>query len=210
VIGSLRGTIIDRGLPQDKGTTEILIEVMGVGYRVTVTSTTLSKLVLNDEALLHIHHHLWEADQKLFGFAHRDERDAFEGLLAAHKVGPALALAIIGTYPPAELARVLASDDIDALCAVPGVGRKTAQRLLVDLKSSLVLPVLDTADGTPIDLTSAGVAGSAVADVREALTNLGYGTDEVKRAVAGIQSDLENVTDTGILLKQALRVLAEA
>ena len=90
-----------------------------------------------------MHHHFWEADQRLFGFASKDERVAFQGLLGAHKVGPALALAIIATFNPTDLARVLNDDDLDALCTVPGVGKKTAQRLLVDLKSSLVLPVLD-------------------------------------------------------------------
>jgi Holliday junction DNA helicase RuvA len=210
MIGSLRGTIIERDAMLDKGSAEVLVEVMGVGYRVTVTSATLSRLVPNDETMLHIHHHLWEADQKLFGFSTRDERNAFEGLLGAHKVGPALALAIIGTYPPAELAQVLATDDIDSLCEVPGVGKKTAQRLLVDLKSSLVLPVVGSEDGVPIDLTSAGTAGAALADVREALANLGYGTDEIKKAVAGLETDAltDPAADSGALLKQALRVLA--
>jgi holliday junction DNA helicase RuvA len=198
--------VIDRQGGVDGGdkAAEVVIEVMGVGYRVTVTPSTLGGLPPKGEVLVYIHHHHWEADQRLFGFLSRDERDAFEGLLAAHKVGPALALAIIGTYPPAQLAQVLANDDINALCAVPGVGKKTAQRLLVDLKSTLVLPVLD-GDG-PIDLTSASAGTQAMADVREALANLGYGPDEVRQAVKGLSADGD--ADSGELLKQALRSLA--
>lgn len=205
MIGSLRGTVVERGAALDKANAEILIEVAGIGYRVTVTGGTLARLVPNDEVMLYIHHHLWEADQKLFGFITKDERDAFEGLLGAHKVGPALALAIIATYPPSQLAAVLANDDIDALCEVPGVGKKTAQRLLVDLKSSLVFPVLDTDDGDAIDLTATNGESAAVADVREALAQLGYGTEEIKRAVKDLDS---SQTDSGLLLKTALRALA--
>lgn len=207
MIGSLRGSVIDRRDTLDHKNAEVLVEVMGVGYRVTVTASTLGQLAPNIETLLHIHHHHWEADQKLFGFATRDERDAFEGLLGAHKVGPALALAIIDTYPPTALATVLANDDVDALCQVPGVGKKTAQRLLVDLKSTLVFPVLDGPEGGSIDLTE-GSAAQAVADVREALANLGYGTDDIKRAVKTLE--IEGEPDSGSLLKQALRTLAGA
>ncbi len=210
MIGSLRGTVIDRDPAFDKGHSEILVECSGVGYRTTVTTSTLGSVSLDAEIFLFIHHHHWEADQKLYGFLTRDERNAFEGLLGAHKVGPALALAILSTYPPARLARVLADDDLDALCDVPGVGKKTAQRLLVDLKSTLVLPVLDTADGDPIDLTEASVRSAALSDVRAALVALGYGTDDIKSAVAALDpADIEAAgSESGGLLKKALRALA--
>lgn len=204
MIGTLRGVVTDRQGALEKESAEVVLEVMGVGYRVVVTASTLGQLPTNTDVLLHVHHHFWEADQKLFGFPTRDERDAFEGLLAAHKVGPALALAIIGTYPPVQLATVLANDDVDALCQVPGVGKKTAQRLLVDLKSTLVLPVLDAA---PIDLTGTPAAEhQALADVREALANLGYGTDDIKAAMKELK--VEDGAESGALLKQALRSMA--
>lgn len=211
MIGSLRGVLLEQ--PKvDKGSAEVLLEVAGIGYRLTVTAGTLQRLQVGEESFLYVHHHFWEADQKLFGFATRDERDAFEGLLGAHKVGPALALAVIATYPPAELARVLATDDVDALCEVPGVGKKTAQRLLVDLKSVLVLPVLDTADGQPIDLTEAGAATEVLTDVRQALDALGYGPDEIQRAIKALDpAEVAAAADgggSGALLKKALRTLA--
>ncbi len=211
MIGSLRGVLLEQ--PKvDKGSAEVLLEVAGVGYRLTVTAGTLQRLQVGEESFLYVHHHFWEADQKLFGFATRDERDAFEGLLGAHKVGPALALAVIATYPPAELARVLATDDVDALCEVPGVGKKTAQRLLVDLKSVLVLPVLDTEDGQPIDLTEAGAATEVLTDVRQALDALGYGPEEIQRAIKALDpTEVAAAADgggSGALLKKALRTLA--
>lgn len=210
MIGMLRGRVVEREPLRQGSAAEIIVdtggESGGLGYRVTVTLATAIRLETGQAIVLHVHHHFWEADQRLFGFATRDERVAFEGLLAAHKVGPALALAIVATFAPAELARVLADDDLDALCTVPGVGKKTAQRLLVDLKSSLVLPVLDGAP-TPAGVT---VSTDALTDVREALAGLGYGPDEIRRATHGLGVDDPSSVDSGVLLKQALRALAEA
>lgn len=204
MIVSLRGQIIERQADIDKASADIVMDVGGVGYRLVVTPRTMAALPNSGEVLVHVHHHFWEADQKLFGFESKDERIAFEGLLAAHKVGPALALAIIATHPPQRLAVILDSDDIDALCEVPGVGKKTAQRLLVELKSSLVLPVIDGAGpaspGVP-------VATGPLGDVREALRELGYTPEEIKLAVVGLPADGGGL-DSGVLLKQALRALA--
>ncbi|MEL6986113.1 MAG: Holliday junction branch migration protein RuvA [Actinomycetota bacterium] len=216
MIGTLRGEIIDREPVTERASgVELIVEVAGVGYRVTVTAATLSRLPADEPVLLFIHHHLWEADQKLFGFRTRTERVAFEGLLSAHGVGPNLALAVLATHPVEQLARILAEDDLAALCEVPGVGKKTAQRLLVDLRSSLVLPVLE--DGSTIDLTPVGSEdgnGSAangqasLVDVREAMANLGYSSEEIRRAVSGLGSDTVESADSGQLLKLAILNLA--
>lgn len=205
MIGSLRGRVLDRSSTDKSVSAEVLVEVAGVGYRLTVTTATLSRVVNETDAFFHVHHHFWENDQRLFGFLTREERTAFEGLLGAHKVGPALALAIIATYPPSELATILATDDVTALCQVPGVGAKTAQRLLVDLKSSLVSLLDAPAHTVAIDLT-VGDHRAVRADVRDALASLGYGADEIKQAIAAlpVESDLES----GALLKLALRALA--
>ncbi|MGF1598239.1 MAG: Holliday junction branch migration protein RuvA [Acidimicrobiales bacterium] len=215
MIGSLRGRVLDRQAVLDRAGAqpEVLLEVAGVGYRVTVTAATLDRLRGDAEVLLHIHHHIRESDQRLYGFATRDERMAFEGLLAAHGVGPSLAMAVLATHSAPELARILADDDLAALCEVPGVGRKTAQRLLVELKSSLILPVLD--DPLPAVSAATNGAGKAnpLADVREALVNLGYSGDEIKLALAalppadGPAGDGPGA-DAGQLLRQALRALA--
>jgi holliday junction DNA helicase RuvA len=198
MIGSLRGTLVDRW-----GDGELLIEVAGVGYRVTVTPTNVIEVgELGSEVFVHIHHHLRDDAQVLYGFRTRAERECFESLLAAHGVGPALALAILSVHGPDALAVVVADDDIDALCLVPGVGKKTAARLLIELKSSLSVAVLEVAaaPGAPAD----DGRSAARSDVREALTNLGYGPDEVASVVRG----LPDADDVSVLLKEALQRLA--
>jgi holliday junction DNA helicase RuvA len=200
MIGSLRGTLTDRTL-----TGEVLVEVTGVGYRVVVSpSTAIAIGEVGDEVYLYVHHHIREDNQTLYGFPSRDERIAFEALLGAHGVGPALALAILSVHPPAALARVLADDDLAALCLVPGVGKKTAARLLVELKSRLDIPDLDAA-GAPGGGPN-GHGGSPRSDVHDALAGLGYGPDEIRDAVRDLPVD----GDASTLLREALRRLAGA
>jgi holliday junction DNA helicase RuvA len=197
MIGSLRGTLLDRW-----GTGEVLIEVAGVGYRVTVTPTTVVELGdPGAEVFVHVHHHLREDAQTLYGFLTRDERDCFEALLGAHGVGPGLALAILSVHGPSALAIVVADDDVDALCLVPGVGKKTAARLLIELKSRLSVPVLESTSGRAPTRTG---PTSARSDVRDALSNLGYQPDEV----AAVVRDLPDDGDVSDLLKAALQRLA--
>jgi len=201
MIGSLRGAILEKLPEVDKSIGDVLIEVNNVGYFVTVTNNVLSSLE-SSEAFLYIYHHITEASQRLFGFLTNQDRITFKGLLGAHGVGPSLALAVMGTHSVSDLARILEAEDVDALCEVPGVGKKTAQRLIVELKSSLVLPVIDGV--TTIDLTNSG-AKDPLTDVREALTSLGYSSQEIRTALAGIK--VEETDDSGAILKLALRSL---
>ena len=199
MIGSLRGALLDRGA------SEVTLEVGGVGYRIAVSPTTAVSLGdVGDDVFCWVHHHQREDAVTLYGFATKDERTSFEALLGAHGVGPALALAILSIHSPIALARVVAEDDIGALCLVPGVGKKTAQRLLIDLKSRLSVPDLG---GSP---TTSAVAssetGSARADVRDALAGLGYTDGEVREVMA----DLPDDGDAGSLLRDALQRLGSA
>jgi len=200
MIGSLRGILLDRSL-----TGEVLVEVGGVGYRVQAGPATSARLGdLQAEVFVWIHHHVREDADTLYGFASRDERDAFEALLGAHGVGPALALAILSVHPPVNLARVLADDDVAALCLVPGVGKKTAQRLLIELKTRLDIPLSDGVV-TGDDGHGGGATPSARADVRDALAGLGYSPEEIADATRDLPDG-----DPGALLKEALRRLAGA
>jgi Holliday junction DNA helicase RuvA len=195
VIGSLRGTLLDRSTDG-----EVLVEVAGVGYRVQMApAASIGVGELGGEVFLHVHHHIREDAQTLYGFATRDQRGCFEALLAAHGVGPSLALAILSVHEPDALRLLVADDDLDALCLVPGVGKKTGQRLLMELKGSLGVPDLEPAASLP-----AGTAGSARADVREALTGLGYGPEEIR----SVLRDLPDDGDPAVLLRDALRRLA--
>ncbi len=190
MIGSLRGEVLERGLD---GT--VLVDVGGVGYFVTVSPQTLSELEPTTTVFLHVHHHIREDGQTLYGFAERDERTTFQTLIATHGVGPALAMAIIATHSPASLVDIVAAGDVGALTLVPGVGRKTAERLLIELRNRLSVPVLDPV-GAP-------GGGSVVGDVREALAGLGYQPDEIREVLRELPGD----TDAATLLRDALKLL---
>jgi Holliday junction DNA helicase RuvA len=191
MIGSLRGEVLDRDLDGS-----VLLEVAGVGYVVTVSARTLPELEPGSPAFLYVHHHIREDAQTLYGFTARDERATFQVLLGTHGVGPTMAMAILETHPPATLVDVVANADTAALTLVPGVGKKTAERLLVELKSRLSVPVIA---GTDLP----GGSGSAVTDVREALAGLGYGTDEIREALRELPADAESAD----LLRDALKSL---
>src|SRR4051812_20779639 len=171
MIGSLRGTVLER-TPAG----EVLLEVGGVGYRVLVPTNALAQLSPGTPGFLVTHLHVRDDAMVLYGFPTRDERDCFEALITASGVGPKLALAILSLHSPSALRRCVATDDVDALCLVPGVGKRTAQRLLVDLKSRLELPDVDL---RAVDGTANGDDGRAPvrAEVREALESLGYGSE---------------------------------
>ncbi len=195
MIGSLRGMLIDRTGD------EVMVEVGGVGYRITVapaTSITLGEL--GDDVFVHVHHHIREDAQTLYGFPTADERRTFEALIGAHGVGPALALAILSVHEPAALQRILVDEDLAALCLVPGVGKKTAARLLVELKSRL--DVSDVSSSATISLVTP-TAPSVVGDVQDALTGLGYGMEEIRAVLRDLPAD----DDVSLLLRQALQKL---
>ena len=192
MIGSLRGTVLER----DLGGT-VLVEVNGVGYVVTVTQRALAELEPSTQAFLYVHHHIREDAQALYGFLSRDERLTFQSLIAAHGVGPALAMAILATHAPNALVDIVANGDVASLTLVPGIGKKTAERLLIELKSSLHVPVLD-------GVGASGTGGSsAMGDVREALLGLGYGDAEIRDTLRELQAS----DDASALLRDALKLL---
>ena len=194
MIARLRGTLVHRSA---RG--EVVIDVGGVGYRINVSPGTAVALgSVGDDVVVHTHLHVREDALTLFGFATADGRDCFESLLGAHGVGPGLALAILSTHGPDELRRVVIEGDLDALTLVPGVGRKTAARLLLELKSRLDVP-----EGSGFDVEGAGGGagnGSPRADVRAALAALGYQPDEVRRAMGELPSegDLKSLVRTAL------------
>ena len=200
MIGLLRGNVIMRS-----GDGEVIIDVSGVGYRVAVTPATAVALMTNRtvEATLFIHTHVREDAIVLYGFVHDDERRCFEVLLGSHGVGPSLALGIMAVLSPASLSTAVLEDDLDTLCTVPGVGRKTAARLLIELKSRLDLPDLSLErSGT----ASVGGASSRTSrsEARAALTELGYAPEEIRGALDGLRDDV-GVEE---MLRLALRELA--
>ena len=196
MIGSLRGRLLDRHLD------ELLVEVGGVGYRVTVGEATLRAVgSVGTDVLLYVHHHVREDAETLYGFNSLVELRCFEAMLGANRVGPSLALAILGVHDPAALQRLLAVGDLDALCLVPGVGTKTAQRLLVELQARLGVPEFAVTVPVP-GAPGGGISG----DLRAALGQLGYRDDEVNRVVAALPAE----GDVSELLREALQQLSGA
>lgn len=199
MIGSLRGTVLER--TARGANAEVIIEVGGVGYRVLVTPATATKLPERETAFVYVHTHVREDALVLYGFANRDERICFEQLLTTHGVGTGLALAILSSLTPGALRTAVASDDADALTTVPGVGKKTALRLLIELKSKLSAGDLEL-DGVT-GPTDAPIVGRERADVREALSTLGYGAEEIRSVLRQLPAD----GTTQQLLRQALALI---
>ena len=196
MIGSLRGQLLDKD-----PVGEVVIEVAGLGYRVTVNAGTLAAFGdVGEQAFVHVHHHMREDHQQLYGFPTADERRCFESLISAHGVGPALAMAVLATHPPLSLRQAVATDDVDALCLVPGVGKKTAQRLVLELKNKLEVPDLAAA---PVPGATTPAGGGAIGDVRDALSGMGFSGDEISRATRELDGD-----DVSAMLRTALQRLA--
>ncbi|CAN5558517.1 Holliday junction branch migration protein RuvA [soil metagenome] len=194
MIGSLRGEVLERDLEG-----RVLVDVNGVGYDVVVSPRVLAELEPTTSVFLYIHHHIREDAQTLYGFATRDERSTFGLLVSTHGVGPALALAILSTHPPTVLADIVGEGDPAALMLVPGVGKKTAERLIIELRNRLSVPVFEGSG------PAAGPSGapSAISEVREALAGLGYSPDEIRGALRELPID----ADAATMLRDALKQL---
>ncbi len=201
MIASLRGVVTERRGVGDTAV-ELVVDVNGVGYRLVVAPRTATGLQLGHEASLAVHTHVRESAITLYGFASAEERTAFELLLGAHGVGPGLALAILSIHDPSELAQVIANGNVDALKLVPGVGQKTAARLLLELQARFDY---FSADGLPGSATYQSNRQASVShEVGEALAQLGYAPDEVRTATRSLPEE-GTVED---LLRLALRSLA--
>jgi len=172
MIGQLRGRLAD------KRPNQVLVDVGGVGYLVAVPLSTFAALgELHTEVTLLIHTHVREDALSLYGFLSSREKHFFEMLLGASGVGPSLALKILSGMSVEELVPAIRSGDVVRLTKIPGVGRKTAERMVVELKDKLEAVVV--AEERPAPASAAGVE----ADVVSALTNLGYDGRSAEGAV---------------------------
>lgn len=192
MIGSLRGRVLER-----LSDSTVLVETAGVGYVVNVTPRTLAELEPTTEAFLHVHHHVREDAETLFGFLDRDERRIFGQLIETTGIGPVLAMSILATHSPRVLVDLVISGDVGGLTAVPGVGKKTAERLLLELKDRLNLPTID--EPRPVG----DRAGGGVSDVRDALAGLGYDESEIR----SVLREITITADAAAMLREALSML---
>lgn len=190
MIGSLRGPVTQIG------SDSVLIELGGVGYRVMVGPSLIARLRLGAEAKVWIHHLVREDQQALFGFASPEELAFFELLMTVSGVGPRLALAITAAHQVTKLQLAIVTDDIDLLTSVTGVGRKTAQRVILELKEKI------HAAGV-----AAGTGTSSDSDVVAALESLGYTSSEARRAAGAVAG---NDGGLDLRIKAALQELARS
>ncbi len=189
MIGRLRGVLVDRG------TEAIVLDVGGIGYQVAVTPRTLVGLPgIGEEVVLHTHLHVREDQLALFGFDTVADKALFSMLLGVSGIGPKVGLAILATMTPEQLRIAVVSDDVTALTAVPGIGKRSAEKLMVELRPKM-----------EIDF-EAGTASGPLAEVREALAGLGYGAEEIRGTLADMPQDI-SVED---MLKRSLQQLGRA
>ncbi len=188
MIGRLSGTVAAVRLDR------VVIDVGGVGFEVALTPKALAALPAAGEPIvLHTHLHVREDGMSLYGFLDEDERDVFRVLLGASGVGPRLALTVLGTFAVDALRRIVATEDAAGLTLVPGVGTRTAQKIILDLKPKL-------ADLEASVLGGAGTAGP----LQAALEGLGYGPAEIREVLARTDPD----EPLGDQIKRALKELA--
>ena len=179
-----------RGMPVARAGDRLVLDVGGVGYALSVTPTALRRCEGGGEVALETYLHVREDTLQLYGFAEPAERELFEHLLAVSGVGPKVALAIVSGSPPADLRRAIALEDTARFEAIPGIGKKTAQRVVLELKEKL---------------GSAAVAPAPNRlSAREALLELGYSVVDAERALAAVDPELP-VEDQ---VRQALREAA--
>jgi Holliday junction DNA helicase RuvA len=200
VIAQLRGTVLERGVDH------VVLDVGGVGYLVTVSLHTLSALpAAGQTARLFTYLQVREDAMTLFGFATDEERTAFELCISVQQVGPKLAMSILSTLQPAELAAAVAAGDHARLQRIPGVGKKTAERLTLELRDKFEKAGITRRPAVERPAAERSQSAQAVAS---ALVNLGYRAAEATRAA---EDAVESAAGAPVadLIKRALRRLAE-
>jgi Holliday junction DNA helicase RuvA len=184
----------------------LVIDVDGIGYQVHVPLSTFYDLPqLGSTVSLHIHTHVREDALQLYGFQSPEEKALFVRLISISGIGPRLAVNILSGISPAELVESLIQNNLARLISIPGVGRKTAERIMVELKDK----VSSLAPGHDVTLAVKAAPNEAmIEDALSALLNLGYKKGVAQRAIENARNRLEGEITIESLLKEALRALA--
>lgn len=188
MIASLAGTLVR------KDPSDILVETSGVGYQIYIPVSTLTVLPeVGEDVRLHTFQYVREDTLALYGFATQAERRLFSELLGVSGIGPKVALAILSVASPNDIRAAISAGDTEFITSVPGIGKKTAERVVVDLRDKMDM-LTETGESRGND------------EVAEALVGLGYSRSEARRAVQQVASD---ATETDEMLKEALKTLAK-
>jgi holliday junction DNA helicase RuvA len=203
MIGKLKGKV------DAIGESFCIVDVGGVGYEVQASARTLRNMKIGDDVALTIDTHVREDAIRLYGFASEVERSWFRTLQSVQGVGSKVALGLLGTLSPQDLANAIALADWASVEQAPGIGKKLAQRIVAELKdkapalsvAGLHLPSGSTASGAPTQ-------GSAAAEAMSALSNLGYQPAQASAAIAVAMKELGDGADTAKLIRRGLKELA--
>jgi Holliday junction DNA helicase RuvA len=202
LIGRLSGRIVE-----DSAEGIVVIDVGGVGYEVTVPLGALGRASRDESGVvtLYVHTHVREDLFALYGFPSRDDRAAFRELIGVSNVGPKIAMALLGSLSAGELASVIARGEVARLVAVPGIGKKTAERLILELKGKLqATPVAPAKGAAPVAPAPEGQAEL----LTSALTRMGFRPAEAERAVVALGARVKS-EPLGDLVRDALAVLSK-
>ncbi len=205
MIAMLNGTMVEKSEGE-----AVVMTAGGVGFRVMCSMTTLAALpAAGQECTLYTHMNVREDAAELFGFAKREERDMFRRLISVSGIGPKSALGVLGSMPLSDLRLAILTGDATALSRAPGIGKKTAQRISLELKDSLAKDALGGADGladTVFAVDADAPAQDAVSEAMLALKSLGYTPQEAAAALKGVKGEADTPDE---LIKLALRHMAQ-
>ena len=189
-----------------KALTHLTLDVQGVGYEVHVPLSTYYALPnLDDIAALHIHTHLREDAIQLFGFLSHSEKEAFLLLTTVSGIGPKLALGVLSGLPLAELVRAIQSEDVDKLATIPGIGKKTAARIALELKEKAA-KIHSGMASTAVE--EAVMPAGPYDDALSALVNLGYRPQDVKEALKRVVKTVDSQAGLKEIIREGLKELA--
>lgn len=200
-----------RGVLRSRGDDHVVLDVQGVGYRVAVPVGVAAQVPVGDEVQLHVHTHVREDQITLFGFEADDQRTTFDVLLGVSGVGPKLAVGILGGIAPGELAAAVEMGDVKRLKQCPGVGKRLAERLAVELKGKLTKAGITAGagpgPGAAPSVATRRAAGDVWGDVESALMNLDFRKHEVDSALVQLRQEFDDAAGFDTLLRAALGAL---
>lgn len=179
-----------------------VIDVGGIGYKLHMAANAFGKMPqIGEELLLHSSFQVRDNSHALYGFLTIHERDLFELLINVSGIGPKLALSIIGHLPLGDLRQAVAGNEIPKLCKIPGIGKKTAERLIIEIRDKLEMLHLPDAAASPISLKES----QTVLDAMSAMIHLGYNQSTAQKAIKKSLADLPDNPDLALLITHSLK-----
>lgn len=181
----------------------VIVETNGIGYKIWIPTSTFSRLPqLGSAVFLHVSYVVRELSHTLYGFLHASERDLFEVLLNVTGIGPKLALSLIGHLSLQELSQAISSHNLAAICKVPGVGKKTAERLIIELRDKLPTASLGPTEHA---ISVPDTKSQKISDAMNALINLGYNQMTAQKAIQKTLQEIPGELDLGLLITCSLK-----